>query len=126
MCQSKRLKRKKGYGTGRASCVPQSSIDNVPTGRYTFVMAIVKTDISLERDLLQKTDELAASRNISRDRVFVRALQEYHQREENLALLEKINAAYDDTPDPENEKALKASQRAFTKVLDEYSTTCAY
>ena len=83
-------------------------------------MAIVKTDISLERDLLQKTDELAASHNISRDRVFVRALQEYHRRQENQALLEKINAAYDDTPDPEDEKALRASQKAFVKVLDKW------
>lgn len=59
-------------------------------------MAIIKTAILLEQDLSQKTDG----------------------RQENLALLEEINAAHDDTPDPESEKALKASQRAFIKVLD--------
>lgn len=61
-------------------------------------MAIVKTIISLEQDLSQETDE----------------------RQENLALLEKINAVCDDAPDPENERALKASQRAFVKVLDKW------
>ena len=60
--------------------------------------AIVKTDISLEQDLSQKADG----------------------RQENLALLEKINAAYDDTPDSESEKASKASQKVFVNVLDEW------
>ena len=83
-------------------------------------MAIIKTAISLERDLFQKTDALASSRSISRSRVVTLALEEYHQRQESSALLEKINAAYDNTPDPENEKALKASQRAFSKVLDKW------
>ncbi len=81
-------------------------------------MAIVKTAISLEQDLFRKTDELASSRSISRSRVVALALEEYHRRQENLALLEKINAAYDGTPDPGNEKALKASQKAFSRVLD--------
>lgn len=61
-------------------------------------MAIVKTIISLEQDLSQETDE----------------------RQENLALLEKINAVCGDTPDPESEKALKASQKVFVNVLDEW------
>lgn len=61
-------------------------------------MAIIKTVISHKQDLSQKTDG----------------------RQENLALLEEINGAYDDTPDPENEKGLKASQRAFVKVLDKW------
>lgn len=83
-------------------------------------MAIVKTAISLEQDLFQKTDKLASSRRISRSRVVTLALEEYHRRQENLALLEEINAACDDMPDPESEKALKVSQRAFVKVLDKW------
>lgn len=68
-------------------------------------MAIGKTTISLEQDL----SRAAALR-----------LKEYHKRQENISLLEKINDAYDDTSDPDDEKVLKASQRAFCKVLDEW------
>lgn len=44
----------------------------------------------------------------------------YHRRQENLTLLEEINAAHGDTPDAENEKALKASQKTFVKVIDKW------
>ncbi len=63
-------------------------------------MAIVKTAILLEQGLFQRAEE-------------------YLHRQENLALLEKLNASHDGT-DPETERFLKASQRAFRKVQDEW------
>ena len=83
-------------------------------------MPNVKTAISLEQNLFLRAEEFAHSQNLSRSRVVALALEDYLRRQENSALLEKINAAYDDTPDPEEEKSLTASQRAFRKVLDEW------
>ena len=83
-------------------------------------MPTVKTAISLEQDLFQRADQHAVSQKISRSRVMALALEDYLRRQENLALLEKINAAYDDQPDPDEEKRLKAAQKSFSKVLDEW------
>jgi metal-responsive CopG/Arc/MetJ family transcriptional regulator len=83
-------------------------------------MPTVKTAISLEQDLFSRAEEFASSQKLSRSRVVSLALEEYLRRQENLALLEKINASYDDTPDPEEEKHLRAAQRSFLKVADKW------
>lgn len=83
-------------------------------------MPNIKIAISLEQNLFEQVEELAHSQNISRSRVVALALEEYLRRQENLALLERINAAYDDAPDPEKEQLLKLSQRSLHKVLDEW------
>jgi metal-responsive CopG/Arc/MetJ family transcriptional regulator len=83
-------------------------------------MPNIKTAISLEQNLFKQANELASSMKVSRSRVVALALEEYLRRQENLALLEKINASYDDTPDPEEEKHLKAAQRSFLKVADRW------
>ena len=49
---------------------------------------------------------VGAADEISRSRLFVLALEEYIKRSENRELLEKINAAYSDEPDPEEEALL--------------------
>ena len=69
--------------------------------------------------MFSRAEEFAHSQNISRSRVVALALEEYLRRQENLALLERINAAYDDAPDPEKEQFLKLSRRSLHKVLDE-------
>ncbi len=84
------------------------------------IMPSVKTAISLERNLFLRAEEFANSQKVSRSRVVALALEEYLRRQENLALLERINASYDDTPDPEEEKHLKAAQRSFLKVADRW------
>lgn len=83
-------------------------------------MAIVKTAISLDQELFAQVEELAASLKVSRSRVFALAAKDYLRRQENQRLLEKINAAYDDTPDPEENKRLKAAQKSFLKVADKW------
>jgi metal-responsive CopG/Arc/MetJ family transcriptional regulator len=64
-------------------------------------MAYVKTAISLQETLLQKMDDMARRLDISRSRLFALAAEEYLQRYQNQELLEAINSAYDDLPDPE-------------------------
>ena len=66
-------------------------------------MSYVKTAISLQETLLQKIDALARELEVSRSRLFALAAEEFLQRYQNQKLLEAINAAYDDLPDPEEE-----------------------
>ncbi len=73
-------------------------------------MAYVKTAISLPETLLQQIDDLARELDISRSRLFALAAEELLQRYQNQKLLEAINAAYDDFPDPE-EKRLHRQRR---------------
>lgn len=68
-----------------------------------YIMSYVKTAISLQEALLQKIDALARELDISRSRLFALAAEEFLQRYQNQKLLEAINAAYDDLPDPEEE-----------------------
>lgn len=84
--------------------------------RDRFLLALASDE--KPNDALIKAAQ-TLSLHISPSRGITLVLEE-HDRQENLALREEINAAYDGTPDPENEKALKASQRAFSKVLDEW------
>ena len=83
-------------------------------------MPNVKTAISLEQNLFLRAEEFAHSQKLSRSRVVALALEDYLRRQENLALLERINASYDDAPDPDEERHLKATQRSFRRVLDEW------
>ncbi len=83
-------------------------------------MPSIKTAISLEQNLFLRAEEFANSQKVSRSHVVALALEEYLRRQENLALLERINASYDDMPDPEEEKHLKAAQKSFLKVADRW------
>jgi metal-responsive CopG/Arc/MetJ family transcriptional regulator len=79
-------------------------------------VAYVKTAISLQETLLEQIDSLARELDISRSRVFVLAAEEFVQRYQNQKLLELINAAYDDLPDPE-EQVLHREMRFQHKKL---------
>ncbi len=81
-------------------------------------MPTVKTAISVEQDLMAKVQELACTMNISRSRVFALAAEDFVRRQENRKLLEKIDAAYEGEPDPEDQIRLKASQRSFRKLVE--------
>lgn len=81
-------------------------------------MPTVKTAISLEQDLMEKVQEVACTMNISRSRVFALAAEEFVRRQENRKLLEKIDAAYEGEPDPEEQIRLRASRRSFRKLIE--------
>ena len=79
---------------------------------------VIKTAISLEESLFERVESLAEDLNISRSRLFALAAQEFIERHENQRLLEAINAAYDDLPDPE-EQALRDKMRIRHRRLVE-------
>lgn len=81
-------------------------------------MANVKTAISLEDSLFKRAEALAKKLGISRSRLFALALEEFLQRRQNQQLLEQINAAYDDAPDPEEQILLQAAQRSHRRVVE--------
>jgi len=81
-------------------------------------MRYVKTAISLQDTLLKQIDALARELDISRSRLFVLAVEEFLQRYQNQKLLEAINAAYDDLPDPE-EQTLHQKRRSQHRQLVE-------
>ena len=83
-------------------------------------MAIVKTTISIDEAIFRQAEEVASLLKVSRSRAFALAMEDFARRQENRRLLEKINASYDDTPDPEEDKRLRAAQRSFLKVADKW------
>jgi hypothetical protein len=66
-------------------------------------MPTIKTAISLQQSLFDQVDALAHEMDISRSRLFALAAQDYIDRFYNRQLLEAINDAYDDLPDPDEE-----------------------
>ncbi len=73
-------------------------------------MASIKTAISIQKPLFEQVDALAHELEISRSRLFVLAVEDFIQRYQNQKLLEAVNAAYDDLPDPE-EQTLRYKMR---------------
>lgn len=73
-------------------------------------MTHVKTAVSLQKDLFEQVETLAGEMKISRSRLFVLALEEFLRRHQNRQLLEQINAAYAEAPDP-SEQALQLRLR---------------
>ncbi len=64
-------------------------------------MANIKTAISIEKPIFEQMNVLAKDLNISRSRLFALAAQEFIQRHKNIELLQLLNQAYDDLPEPE-------------------------
>ena len=69
-------------------------------------MANVKTAISLQQSLFEQVDALAQELEISRSRLFVLVVEIFIRRYQSRQLLEAINEAYADLPDP-GEQALR-------------------
>lgn len=82
-------------------------------------MAQVKTAISLQESLLQQIDSLADELKISRSRLFAQAAEELLERHRNQALLEALNAAYDDLPNTEDETLLQTMREKQKRLMDD-------
>ncbi len=63
-------------------------------------MPNVKTAISMEEPLFKEVDALAREMRLPRSQLFVKAVEEFIERHRNQQLLQKINEAYADEPDP--------------------------
>ena len=80
-------------------------------------MANIKTAVSLQKSLFEQVDSLAREMNISRSRLFALALEDFIRRYQNRQLLEQINQAYSDKPDPDDQTYLKQMQAHQRKMV---------
>ncbi len=81
-------------------------------------MPNVKTAISLQKSLFEQVDNMAREMKVSRSRLFVMALEDYIRRHQNQVLLEKINQAYQDTPDKAEKVRLHGMKKQQRKVVE--------
>ncbi len=81
-------------------------------------MSHVKTAISLQETLLERIDELAREMSVSRSHLFAIAAEEYLQRHRNQDLLERINQAFVDAPDPSELDRLHSMKRSHRKIVE--------
>ena len=81
-------------------------------------------EITLEKNLFAKLEELAASLQISPSKAMTLALEELMKRRRNEAITRQLNEAYPEVRDEEElreEQAwLRFGQRAMLKVMDEW------
>ena len=64
-------------------------------------MASVKTALSIPQPLFEQVKALAHEMHIARSRLFALAVEDFMHRYENHRLLERLNAAYTDAPEPD-------------------------
>jgi len=83
-------------------------------------MPNIKTAILIERSIFDQANDLAKSLNISRSSLFVIAVQEFIQRHKNQELLQAINDAYDDLPEPETNIVEKMQPRHLKMVRNQW------
>jgi len=81
-------------------------------------MANKKTAISIEPPLFAEVEALAKEMDVSRSYVFALAAREFISWHKNKKLLDAINAAHKDTPDPDEETLrtrMKSKHRRLVK-----------
>jgi hypothetical protein len=81
-------------------------------------MATIKTAVSLQEQLFKQAGAMARDMKLSRSRLVAVALEEFIQRHYNRELLEKINEAYGEKPDPAERKYMKKMRRRHRKIVD--------
>lgn len=81
-------------------------------------MAAIKTAISIQQSLFEEADALAQELEISRSRLFALAVEDFIQRYQNRQLLEAINDAYGDLPDPEEQALRQHMRRQHRQIVE--------
>ena len=81
-------------------------------------MSNVKTTVSIREPLFEEAEALARQMNISRSRPYAGALEKFVRRRENQKPLDRINAAYAEGPEPEEEAGLRSMRRKQKQRLE--------
>ena len=76
----------------------------------------IKTAISLEKDLLHRTQALAGHLRLTRSRVVALALEDFIRRNESKRMFEQLNAVYGKA-DEEKEVAGRDGMRKLQRTL---------
>ncbi|PSB16173.1 hypothetical protein C7B65_22345 [Phormidesmis priestleyi ULC007] len=83
-------------------------------------MATIETAIVLQQSLLEDAEAIAHQMNISRSQLLEMAIAEFVQRYQvrQSLNLEKVNEAYTDAPDPDDQRLLAGMRRLHRQVLE--------
>ena len=79
-------------------------------------MPCVKTAISMEESLFKEANELAGELQVSRSRLVAMALEEYLSRRRLRDLQERINEAYAEPLDEQEEAFVRASTASLAEL----------
>ena len=81
-------------------------------------MANVKTAISIPQPLFERVEALPREMHISRRRLFALAVEDFMHRYENQRLLERINTAYTDVSEPDEQALLRRMRRQHRQMVE--------
>jgi metal-responsive CopG/Arc/MetJ family transcriptional regulator len=71
----------------------------------------IKTAISIRKSLFEEAENLAQELNVSRSELFGLAIETFVRSHQNQKLLEEINQAYSDEPDPSEKVRLNKMRK---------------
>ena len=86
--------------------------------REVEAVSQIKTGISLDSTLFEAGEQLAQKLRTTRSGLYARALAEFIERERSQELLNELNAAYDSSPDPEDDALIQGIQRTARRIGD--------
>lgn len=78
----------------------------------------VKTSISIQKSLFEQAESLAQQLNISRSHLFGLAIETFIKNRQNQMLLDQINKAYSDDPDPSEKVRLSKMRNQHRKLVE--------
>jgi metal-responsive CopG/Arc/MetJ family transcriptional regulator len=85
--------------------------------RWGNMAGTVKIAISVEKELYNKAEKLAAKMQITRSKLYSIALEKFLMEKENEFLLREINENYQES-DPGEEKILNAMKKYREKTIE--------
>jgi metal-responsive CopG/Arc/MetJ family transcriptional regulator len=77
----------------------------------------IKTAISIQKSLFEEAESLAQELNVSRSELFGLALETFVRNHQNQKLLQEINQAYSDDPDPTEKVRLTKMRKHHRKMV---------
>jgi metal-responsive CopG/Arc/MetJ family transcriptional regulator len=77
----------------------------------------MKTAISLDGDLLHEADQTARAMGLSRSRLFSLALEDYLRHRRQQQMLDQLNQAYCDEPDPAEARTAENIKAKFRSTI---------
>ncbi|MCX6080620.1 MAG: CopG family transcriptional regulator [Chloroflexi bacterium] len=78
----------------------------------------IKTAISIQKTLFEQAEILAQQLNISRSHLFGLAIETFIKNHQNNILLDEINQAYSDQPEPNETVLLSKTRRSHRKLVE--------
>lgn len=81
-------------------------------------MANVKTAVSIDKSLFEQAESIAREMKISRSSLFALALQDFIRHHQNEELLRRINEAYEDLPDADEQERARKMRRQQRRVVE--------